>query len=276
MRRFLYIFQAYREYVYLAVFIAVSIALFPLNDNPQIKQLRAYSIATIGMLNEPVTYLTETVTLRAENRRLRNTNIQLADEVYQLREARIENIRLRRQLQFLERSSYDLIPAKVVGQSVDPLRNTITLNVGTQNGIREQMPIITEAGLVGRIILAGENYSIGQILFNRDFRTSGKIERTRVDGIVLWDGSTGMLLNNIAKTLDVIEGDVVLTSEYSNVFPSGIFIGVVTEVSNIPGSVTKEIRVRPGADLSRLEEVFVMLYQADEDKVALEQRLDQR
>ncbi len=276
MRRFIYLVQIYREYVLLAFLIAISLALFPFNDNPQIKQLRAYSLAGLGLLHEPVTLLTETASLRAENERLRRANIQLADDVYQLREARLENIRLRRMLQFQERTSYDLVPARVVGQSMDPVRRTITLSAGKKHGIREHMPIVTDGGLVGRIIITAENYSIGQVLLNRDFRTSAKVERTRVDGILQWDGASGLILNNVAKTLDVNEGDVVVTSEYSNVFPAGIYIGVVSRVNIIPGRVTKDIRIQPGTDFSRLEEVFIVLYTADEEKVALEERVEQR
>jgi len=276
MQRFIYYIQIYREYVILAVLIAISVALFPLNDNPQIKQLRAYTIAGLGLLHEPISVVTETVTLRAENERLRRSNIQLADEVYQLREARIENIRLRRKLEFKERSSYDLVAARVVGQSTDPVRNTITLSAGRNQGVREQMPIVSESGLVGRVVLTSENYSIGQVLLNMDLRTSAKVERTRIDGILQWDGSARLRLNNVAKTLDVNEGDVVVTSEYSNIFPPGIFIGIVSRVDIIPGSITKDIRVQPGVDFSRLEEVFVMLYEADEEKVALEDLIYRR
>ena len=276
MQRFIYYMQIYREYVILAVLIAISVALFPLNDNPQIKQLRAYTIAGLGLLHEPISVVTETVTLRAENERLRRSNIQLADEIYQLREARIENIRLRRKLEFKERSSYDLVAARVVGQSTDPVRNTITLSVGRNQGVREQMPIVSESGLVGRVVLTSENYSIGQVLLNMDMRTSAKVERTRIDGILQWDGSARLRLNNVAKTLDVNEGDVVVTSEYSNIFPPGIFIGIVSRVDIIPGSITKYIQVQPAVDFSRLEEVFVMLYEADEEKVALEELIDRR
>ncbi len=276
MARFLNILRIYREYVVLAILVAVSVALFPLNDNPQIKQLRAYTIAGLGILHEPVSLITETAALRAENERLRRMNIQLADEVYQLRDARLENIRLRRMLRFQDRAPYDLVPARVIGQSVDPLRKTVTLNVGSNHGLREQMPIITESGLVGRVIIVAANYSIGQIVLNREFRASAKVERTRVDGIIQWDGSTGLHLNNVTKTLDVNEGDVVVTSEYSNVFPPGIYIGVVSRVDITPGILTKNIRIRPGVDFSRLEEVFVMLYTADEEKIAIEEQIEQR
>ncbi len=276
MRRILYILQLYREYILLAFLLIVSLSLFPLNNNPQIKQLRAYAIGGIGMLNQPVSYVTHTIALRAENERLRRANIELADEVYQLREARLENIRLRRLLRFSERSTYDLVPAKVVGRSADPVRNTITIDIGEGRGVREQMPIVTDAGLVGRIILVGENYSVGQIMLNRDFRTSARVERSRVDGIVSWDGHHAMQLQNVAKTLDVVEGDVVLTSEYSNVFPPGIFIGIVNSVANVPGNLTKVIQVSPGVDFHRLEEVFVIRHTADEDKLSLENRTRSR
>jgi rod shape-determining protein MreC len=276
MERFFYIIQMYREYILLAVLLAVSFLLFPLNDNTQIKQLRAYSIAGLGILHEPVSLVTESFTLRSENERLRRENIRLADEVYHLREARLENIRLRQMLQFRERTNYDAVAARVVGRSSDPIRKTLTLNIGAKHGIAENMPIISESGLVGKVSIVADNYSVGQVMLNRDFRASVRVERTGVNGILRWDGATGMVLDNVAKTLDVNEGDVIITSEYSNIFPSGIHVGVVSRVTIIPGSVTKDIHVQPGVDFSRLQEVFVMLYAEDEEKIDLENLIERR
>jgi len=276
MERIFYIIQTYREYVLLAVLLAVSLMLFPLNDNTQIKQLRANSIAGLGILHEPVSLITESFTLRSENERLRRANIRLADEVYHLREARLENIRLRQLLQFREKTSYDLVAARVVGRSPDPIRKTLTLNVGREHGVKENMPIISESGLVGKVNIVADNFSVGQLMLNRDFRASARVERTGVDGILRWDGASGMVLDNVAKTLDVNEGDVIITSEYSNIYPSGIYVGVVSRVTIIPGNVTKDIRIQPGVDFSRLQEVFVMFYMADEEKIALEELTGRR
>jgi len=74
------------------------------------------------------------------------------------------------------------------------------------------------------------------MIVNVDFRASTKIQRSRVDGIIAWDGKT-LLLKNVAKTQDVREGDAIITSEYSNAFPPGIKVGIVSSISEIPNSL---------------------------------------
>jgi len=109
-----------------------------------------------------------------------------------------------------------------------------------------------------------------RILLNTDFRASAKIQRSRVDGILAWDGRS-LLLNNVAKTLDVKVGDVVITSEYSSTYPPNIRIGVVNEVQEQEGTLFKKVFVFPGVDFVKLEEVFVMTYAPDRERLALEQ-----
>ncbi len=90
-----------------------------------------------------------------------------------------------------------------------------------------------------------------------------------MDGIIAWDGKT-LLLKNVAKTLDVKQGDAVITSEYSNAFPPGIKIGVVAAVSEIPNSLFQRIEIIPTVDLTQTEEVFVMDFVPSLERMALE------
>jgi len=97
------------------------------------------------------------------------------------------------------------------------------------------------------------------------------VQRSRIDGIVVWDGKT-LSLNNVPKMRDVSMGDVVTTSEYSNTFPPDIRIGLVSDVHEQPGSLFKSITIEPGTDFVKLETVFVMAYAQDKERVELEQR----
>ncbi len=133
------------------------------------------------------------------------------------------------------------------------------------------MPIVNDAGLVGRIIATSKNYSIGQLVINRDFRATAKIQRSRVDGIIAWEGGEYTLLKNVAKTLDVIVGDVVVTSEYSSMFPQNIRIGIVAAVKDEPGDLFKRIEVANSVDFSKVEEVFVIQYDSDPERIELEE-----
>ena len=82
-----------------------------------------------------------------------------------------------------------------------------------------------------------------------------------------------LALQDVAKTLDVQTGDVVITSEYSSYFPPGIRIGVVTAARGAEGSLFQSIEVKPAVDFSRLEEVFVITTVPDSERIALEHRV---
>jgi len=190
--------------------------------------------------------------------------------VSRLREARIENSRLRAMLGLRVEAPFDLVAADVVGKSLLLMRNTLTLNVGTKDGVAADMPIISEQGLVGKVIAVGDNYSLGQILLNKDFRAGAKVQRSRVDGILGWDGGSELRLTNVPKTQDVRTGDIVITSEYSNVFPKDITIGIVSSVRQKSGSLFHEISVFPAVEFAALEQVFVIAERPDSARAALE------
>jgi len=273
MRRLFHIVQLFKEYFIVALLIIISIALMAENDNQQIHQIRALSIGILGRIQESVSFLPNFFRLEKENEVLRRTNVDLADEVNQLREAKLENIRLRSLLGLKETTKFGLIPAKVVGKTLDLLRNTITLNVGEKEGVAPGMPIITDAGLVGKIIAVGSGYAMGQIILNSDFRASARIQRSRVDGILAWKGGKNSLLKDVAKTRDVKVGDMVETSEYSNLFPPNIRIGVVASVTEQPGDLFKTIEVENAVDFTTLEEVFVMNAKPDSARIRFEERV---
>jgi rod shape-determining protein MreC len=269
------ILYEFREYAILAVFIVVSLILIAMNDNPQIKQIRAISTVVFGSFQEQLSFIPGYFGLKAENELLHHFNVELADEAQRLREAKLENLHLRQMLGLKVQLPYTLIAARVVNKNLTLLRNTITINVGSQDSVQQYMPVVTDGGLVGIVTTVTKHYSVINILLNTDFRASGKVQRSRVDGIVLWDGKT-LALKNVPKMRDVKVGDVIATSEYSNTFPSDIRIGLVSEVREQPGSLFKSITIEPGVDFVKLETVFVMAYVPEKERVELEQRTNPR
>ena len=259
----------FKEYVILIGLVSLSLILLVLNDNTQIRQIRSLTVGTLGVIQQTFSFIPNLTSLQRENELLRKVNVNLADEVNQLREARLENIRLRSMIALQETSIVKLTGAKVVAKNLNLLRNTITLNIGSDDSIQIGNPIVTGEGLIGRVVAVSGGYAIGQMIVNVDFRASAKIQRSRVDGIVAWDGKT-LLLKNVAKTQDVREGDAIITSEYSNAFPPGIKVGIVSSISEIPNSLFQKIEVVPTVNLTQSEEVFVMDYVPSLERVALE------
>jgi rod shape-determining protein MreC len=270
MNRLLEIIGLFKEFVLFALLIIVSLVLLGNNDNRQMHAIRAVTIGCVGIVQEQLSVIPNVIALRHENAVLRQLNVNLSDEVSRLREAQRENTRLREIIGLKEHPSYSYISADVIGKSVHLLRNTITLNIGEQDNVRPDMPIVSENGLVGKIIATSRHYAVGQLLLNKDFRASAKVERSRVDGIISWEGSDLLRLKNVSKKQDVKEGDVVLSSEYSNVFPRDIRIGTVTSVTEKPGNLFKDVLVTPSVDFSSLEQVFIIPAVQDTERIALE------
>lgn len=272
MRRLFDIVILFKEYLLLALYVVIAIALMAVNDTTQIRTIRSLTVASIGFLQDAFGFIPNYFELARENRALRELNVSLADEVSRLREARLENLRLQKLLGLKEQSPLVYVSANVTGRNLQLLQNTITIDAGESDGVLVNMPIVTDAGLVGRVVATSAGYAIGQILLHKDFRASAKVQRGRVDGILLWEGGPTLTLKNVAKTLDVQVGDAVITSEYSSLYPPGIKIGVVSKTSQAPGALFQTVEITPGVDFSRLEEVFVVLHQPDSSRAALEQQ----
>ena len=269
------ILYEFREYAILAVLIIVSFVLMAMNDNPQIKQIRAISAVIFGGMQEQLSFIPTYFGLKAENELLHHINIELADQAQRLREAKLENLRLRQLLGLKDQLPYKLIAARIVNKNLTLLRNTITINIGSSDSIQQYMPVVSDGGLIGIVTAVTKHYSTVNILLNTEFRVSGKVQRSRVDGIVMWDGKT-LSLKNVPKMRDIKVGDVVTTSEYSNTFPPDIRIGLVSDVREQPSALFKSITIEPGVDFVKLETVFVMAYAQDKERVELEQRTGPR
>ncbi len=266
---------ALREYVLLSVLLIVSLILLSLNDNVQIKSIRSFATIVLGVGQDQLSFISNYFGLKRENELLRRVNIELADQANQLREAKLENLRLRQMVGLREQSQYSLVAAKVIGKNLTLLRNTLTLDLGAVDSVREQMPVVSEAGLVGVVVAVSDHYSVINIVPNVDFRASVKVQRSRVDGILAWDGKS-LMLKNVAKTLDVKNGDVLITSEYSSMFPQGIRVGIVSEVTEQEGTLFKSVTIAPAVDFVKLEEVFVILATPNAERLELDQRAHQR
>jgi rod shape-determining protein MreC len=273
VKRLYDIVLVFKEYLILAVFLIASVFLLALNDTHQVRMIRSVAVVAVGSLQEAFSFLPEYFGLRRENQVLRELNLTLSEEVSRLREGRLENLRLHNILRLKERSSDHFVGARVVGKNLQMLRNAITIDAGANDGVSVNMPIVTDEGLVGRISAVGRSYAIGQVLLNKEIRVSAKVQRSRVDGIIRWDGGSTLSLVDVAKTLDVQVGDLIITSDYSSIYPVGIRIGLVSAIRQIPGSLFQGVDVAPAVDFSRLEEVFVVTHSLDSARANLEQRL---
>lgn len=155
---------------------------------------------------------------------------------------------------------YDLIPAKVINNSVSGLDNFFTLEVGTREGIEKGMGVICDQGVVGIITDANKYYARGISILNRDCRISAAVKRNHFFGTLYWEGGDPTLarMGDVPKHAKLTVGDTIITSGFSAIFPEDIVLGVIESFSLLDGSNFYDIEVRLTMDLSNIFYVYVI------------------
>jgi rod shape-determining protein MreC len=264
-----------KEYIIFSALIVISLLLIFQNDNVQIRFVRVIAVNVIGTIQDGFSIIPNIFELERENKSLRETNIDLSKELSMLKEAKLENLRLNQMLEFKQRTNYRVATGKIIGKTLIQTRNNITINIGENDSVKIGMPVITDRGLVGKIVATSGNYSIAQILLNKDLKVSAKDQRSRVDGIIAWDGEGKIRLKNVSKSADVKVGDLLITSEYSNSFPAGIPIGYVT-TDNTLDNLFKNIEVECFVNFQTVEEVFVLKFLSEDERRDLEKKYGEK
>ncbi|WP_163718384.1 rod shape-determining protein MreC [Mangrovibacterium lignilyticum] len=199
---------------------------------------------------------------------LQQTNAELAEE----------NSRLRTQLEHYKQtflpndsiapvaetadttlSQYDFIPAKVVNNSFTKQYNYITINKGSNDGIKIDMGIIGPGGVVGIVTSVSKHYSTGPTILNKRWSVSAKIQHSNYFGTLAWNGLDPKYarLNEIPFHVKMEIGDTIVTSGYSDVFPEGIPIGVIEEFDHASGRNFFDISVKLLTNFANLSYVEI-------------------
>jgi rod shape-determining protein MreC len=272
VRRFLDILVAFKEYVALTIFVAASLTMIAVSHTTDVMPLRAFATGLVGAIQSTYAWIPNPIALSRENKELEARSIQLSAELGRLRRAQAENVELRRMLGISPRKDWTIRAAEVVGKTTTYQRNMLTIDLGAKDGVVEGMAVVTDAGLVGRIYAMSQNFSLVQMLFNTDVRIASKIARTRVEGIIAWDGGPALVMRNVPKALDVQMGDLVVSSQYSSFFPADVPIGTIDSMAPEPNSLFRKVYVSPSVNFYRVEHVYVVLKDntLERERLALE------
>ena len=196
--------------------------------------------------------------VRAENDALKRQLGELQVQFQQER-ARAERARhLERLLGFQQELKVETVAAGVIGASASLDFRGITIDRGTNAGVKTNMAVIAPTGLVGRIVTPTAHASKVQLLSDRNAAAGALIERSRAQGIVVGPADNGLVqMNFVPATADAKVGDTVVTSGVDGIYPKGFVIGKIEDVSKGDG-IYKAIRLRPSVDFTALEEVLVV------------------
>lgn len=164
---------------------------------------------------------------------------------------------------------YDYTYANIIYKTTDQAFNYIIIDKGSKDGISRDMAVTCPTGVVGVVNDVSENFSSIIPILHPDSRISEEVLPINQIGTVVWEGSDPKVavLENIPQHLDITIGDSVVTSGFSNIFPRGLLIGTVKEVSVGNNASFLSIKVKLAADFKKLHTVYLIenLYKAELD-----------
>jgi rod shape-determining protein MreC len=193
--------------------------------------------------------------LRAENARLK--------------EQEIENEQLKKLLKSAEQINFDVKLAYVIGRSPIGWRAIAIIDVGANDGIQIGMPVISSAGLVGKVVGVSNKTAEVQLITDQYSSISARDQSTRAVGLIEGNINGTINFNLIAKDQQIAKGDIIVTSGFGGVFPKGILIGNVEDVQDKPYLFYKQVSIKPFVNFKNIEEVLVIT-NAPENKPEVE------
>jgi len=217
-----------------------------------------------------VDWFDETFDAKGENSRLKSQLITARKEAVAAQEALQENAQLRKLVELdgnppLVYTNYREVTGRVIARSPTVWRSSVTIDLGSGDGVRVDDPVISGAGVVGRISSVGPGSSQVMLLTDHASAVSAKVVPTGVQGVIKPEvgNPEDLILDFIDSTRKIHGGQAVVTAGWraqglASHFPPGLPLGEVTSASILEQEANQQVDVRPYADLRNLDIVQVL------------------
>ena len=206
------------------------------------------------------TFFTDINNLKQENEELKEKNSKLEQSLRELENIKTENNTLKEYLNLTEKyGEYKTVPGYIINKDISNYTDVFVINVGSKNGIANNMTVISEKGLVGHVISVTENTAKVQTIIDTSSAVSAIISSTR-DSIICRGTLSGNELRAtyIPTEANLVEGDNIETSGLGGIYPKGIHIGTIKEVVNTKNITDRYMMIETAVDFSKIETVLVI------------------
>ena len=207
--------------------------------------------------------------MRAENRQLKEQIEQMRLEQVRLSEDAAQARRLQTLLAFKEQFISRTVAAQVIGSSGSDLSRIIYIDKGENAGIKRDMAVMTADGIVGKVLVVYPSVSQVLLISDQSSGVGAILEKTRLQGVLRGTANGEVVLERVMSDEQVPVGETVLTSGGDQIFPKGLPVGTVTKVGN-GKDLFLNIKIKPAANLSKLEEVLVLVEKQERQATAEE------
>ena len=191
--------------------------------------------------------------------RLQNEIDFLRGNLFDLRELSQENARLKNLFNFKQKSLLRLVAARIIGRSLDSWSSSVIIDKGRYNGIKSGMVVISPQGLVGSIVESTDNTSKVLLINDPNQGVSSIVQRSRQEGLVSGTLGTNLIMRYLPDEAQIVVGDIIITSELSQIYPKGLLLGRVVNIGREFSGLNRYALVKPVVDLANIEEVLVIV-----------------
>ena len=214
---------------------------------------------TIQSVSYNINHYFSLVDVARENDQLKLEVQRLISDKNKLIERLASKKRLSKLMDYEDAWEKKAVVASVIGRDATQWSKVVVINKGTQNGIRNHFAVVTDAGVIGQVIHAGPNTSKVLLIVDGRSAVDALFQESRISGVVVGAGENECKLKFVPNMADVKVGDHVLSSGLGGIFPKGLIIGKVSQVFRKKQGLFQDITLVPSSNLSRLEEVLVLL-----------------
>ncbi|HXI91844.1 MAG TPA: rod shape-determining protein MreC [Blastocatellia bacterium] len=204
---------------------------------------------------------------REENLQLREKVDQLTAERNNALERAAELDRLRTQLALPPRPQYRELAANVISRNASLWFRRLTIDRGTLDGVKRDMPVATAGGIVGRVIAVGPNFAMVQVITDKHAGVGAMLQASRAMGEIRGLDNDRCELKNISTSEKVEVGESVVTTGLDRIYPKGLLVGAVESIEADPNAPWHKIVVKPAAPVDRIEHVLVLLVEPKDLKI---------
>lgn len=216
-------------------------------------------VQTIRFCEHIWTHYFYLVSVKQENDALREMLAHANLENSKYVETQLAYERLQRLLATKAALPHRLVSAEVVGRDPSVWFDAIIINRGSHDGIGKGMPVIAPEGIVGQVVTVSYDYSKVMLMIDRSSAIDALVQHNRTRGIVAGETDEACRFKYVVRKAEVQIGDTVVSSGLDGLFPKGLRIGTIKEVSKDESGIFQEVMVQPFVDFSRLEEVLVVI-----------------
>jgi rod shape-determining protein MreC len=248
------------------------------NDTENTRLIRVWAVGAITPFERTVLWVQNSGSnlwhnyfylrgVRAENRQLKDQIEQMRLEQVRLSEDAAQARRLQTLLAFKEQFISRTVAAQVIGSSGSDLSRIIYIDKGENAGIKRDMAVMTSDGIVGKVLLVFPSVSQVLLISDQSSGVGAILEKTRLQGVLRGTANGEVVLERVMSDEQVPVGETVLTSGGDQIFPKGLPVGTVTKVGN-GKELFLNIKIKPAANLSKLEEVLVLVEKQERQATA--------